>query len=895
MTKSDAKANSFSSGEEIFPPCFSEWLKRRRQELDLTQEQLARSASCSVFAIRKLESGERRPSRQLAGMLARSLEIPPEDQADFIKAARGELSMERWASLARRPSRDSRPAVASSPHPTNLPKGLTPFIGREPELSALGELLCDPGCLLLTIVGSGGIGKTRLAIEAANQYKDRFPDGVWFAPLAALNSPALLVPAIAEAVHFRSQDPTNPRTQLLRYLGAKKLLLILDNAEHLLDGVGLFTEILNACPQVKLLVTSRERLNLLSEWVFEVQGLPVPASDKEEQFESYSAVALFIQSARRVRAGFELREEDRSCVLRICQILGGMPLGIELAAAWVGLLPCEAIVREIERNIDFLAVSIRDLPERQRSLRATVDHSWKLLNAEEKGILSRLSVFHDSFRREAAEEICGASLAVLASLRDKMLLYRTEEDFYQLHEFIRQYAELKLREDPDEDERVKDRHSAYYVRCLAEWEKELKGPHQFEAFNDLARVVDDLSRAWQRMVTSFGPRTLKNGQFRPDLFHRSLYSLSLFYEMRNRSLEAIPLFKDSVAYLKSRQDEFEKTGDRTIFYAVLGHTTAYLGLHHFYIPEYEQGRVYLEEAILLLEKAQSKLLRAQAQVMLGTAYALKGELQKCAALLEESREVFKEEDDRWWYLLSNINIAPAYISIGKLEESEALLQEGLGLLEPGDLRLGLPLRGHYAFLLSLKKEFAKAEQLMKESLQLCYQYGTFDQTASTLFELGRLELATQRLELAEEHLQKSINILEESGQVVDLTMHRVYLGKCFAARHDLPAARDQFRQVIKIAQEMDRLHVMYWGLVGIAGTYKEEGRTEKALEISLALRHYPIQYVRIKGEGDRLLADLQAELPQRKVDDMMKRVDDKISQDPTGANALAYALEQVTE
>ena len=292
--------------------------------------------------------------------------------------------MERLASLARTPSRDSQPAVKSSPIPGNLPRALTPFIGREPELSALGQLLRDPQCSLLTIVGPGGIGKTRLAIEAANQSKDLFPDGVWFVPLAALNSPALLVPAIADALNFRFQDPADPQAQLLRYLCEKRALLVLDNAEHLLDGVGLFTEILKACPQVKLLVTSRERLNLLSEWVFEIQGLPVPPSDQVEQFEAYSSVALFLQSARRVQAGFELREEERRWVLKICQIMEGMPLGIELAAAWVGLLSCEEIAKEIERNLDFLTVSMRDLPERHRSLRATLDHSWNLLNAEEK-------------------------------------------------------------------------------------------------------------------------------------------------------------------------------------------------------------------------------------------------------------------------------------------------------------------------------------------------------------------------------------------------------------------------------------------------------------------------------------------------------------------------------
>ncbi len=895
---SNATVTSLSSSEEDSPLCFGEWLKRRRQALDLTQEQLAQRACCSVFAIRKIEMGERRPSKQLAGLLAQSLEIPPEDQAAFIKAARGELSVERLASLARAPARDSQPAARSGavsgnlpkPAPGSLPRVLTPFIGREPELSALGRLLREPQCLLLTIVGSGGVGKTRLAIEAAGQCKDCFPDGAWFVPLAPLNSPALLVPAIAEALNFRFQDRANPKAELLRYLREKKALLLMDNAEHLLDGVDLFAEILRDCPGVKLLVTSRERLDLLSEWVFEILGLPVPPGEQAEQFAAYSAVALFLQSARRVQAGFALRQEERGCVLKICMVLEGMPLGIELAAAWVGLLTCGEIAAEIERNIDFLAVSMRDLPERHRSLRATLDYSWKLLAAEQKLILSRLSVFHGRFRREAAEEICGASLAVLASLRNKMLLYRTDDDFYSLHEIIRQYAELRLREDPDEDERVKDRHASYYVRCLSEDEQALKSNRQVETFNEMARVIEDLSRGWLRIVTSLRPNSLVSEPFPLDRFNNALFSLSLFYEMRNRSLEAIPLFKEAIAYLRSVESAFESPEDRSVYSTVLGHITAYLGLHHIYLFQYEQARVYLEEAIRLLDQGQSRVVRAQAQVMLAATYSVQGQLQKDAALLEQSLEVFREEGDRWWYLLSTINLAPAYVSLGKLSEIEAFLQEGLGLLEPGDFRLGMPLRMHYAFVLNLKKDYARAEQVLQESLTLSDQYGNTCDITETLFELGRTALATQRIELAEAYLQKSIKMNLESGRLVDLSMHRLYLGKCFAARHDLPAARDQFRQVVKIGQSVDRPHMVYWGLVGIARIYMEEGQAGKALAMALALRHFPVEYIRLKEEGDRLLADLQAGLPEGQFEAAMQQVDGLFSPDPAGANALAYAL-----
>ncbi len=513
MTTGEAKRTTISRDEQDFPLYFGEWIKHCRQELDLTQTQLAKRASCSVFAIRKIEAGERRPSRQLAELLAKSLEIPSEEQATFVKVARGELSIDRLSPPAQTTARESRSAVQSASIPGNLPRELTSFIGREPELTALGQLLQDHQCSLLTIVGPGGIGKTRLAVEAAHHSEALFPDGVWFVPLVSLSSPVQIVPAIAGGLDFKFQDPTNLQAQLLRYLRTKRALLVLDNAEHLLDGVSVFTEILKDCPQIKLLVTSRERLNLLSEWVFDLQGLPVPPNDLVESFDAYSSVALFLQSARRVRAGFELWEFERQWVIRICRTMEGMPLGIELSAAWVGLLSCEEIAKEIEHNLDFLSVAMRDLPERHRSLRATLDHSWKLLNAEERLILSRLSVFHGNFSREAAQTICDASLAVLASLMKKSLLYRNDQEYYGLHEIIRQYAKLKLSEDPGEDGRVKDRHASYYVQCLSEWEKALKSSRQVETFIQMAQVIDNLSQGWQYMVTQGLTRAGKSNRF----------------------------------------------------------------------------------------------------------------------------------------------------------------------------------------------------------------------------------------------------------------------------------------------------------------------------------------------------------------------------------------------
>lgn len=890
MTNIDARAENFSAGEELSPLHFSEWIKRRRQGLDLTQDQLAKRACCSVFAIRKIEMGDRRPSRQLAELLAKSLEIPPEDQTTFVKVARGELSVEKLFSLAR----VSKLGGKSYPTPGNLPRLLTPFIGREPELTALGQLLQDPQCSLLTILGTGGIGKTRLAIEVATRQRDFFPSGVWFIPLVSLQSPTQIIPAIANALDFKFQDPTDTQAQLLRHLRTKRALLILDNAEHLLDGIGVITDILKESPQLKLLVTSRERLNLLSEWVFEIQGLPVPSNDQVEQFETYSSVALFLQSARRVRSGFEITEDERRWVLKISQIMQGMPLGIELSAAWVGMLRCEEIAREIEYNLDFLSVSIRDLPERHRSLRATLDHSWKLLNAEERLILSRLSVFHGNISREAAQAVCGANLAVLSSLRNKTLLYRTDQEYYGLHEIIHQYARLKLAEQPEEDERVKDQHALYFIQLLSEWEKVLKSPRQLEIINEMTQIIDNLSLAWQHMVSISRPGIDKSHQFRADLLHNSLLSLSLFYEERCRSWEAIALFKESVETLKTVKAEFEDSEDLAGYNSILGYITAHLGWQLILVLKFEEARGCLEEAIQLLERSQSRVEKAQALLMMAEIEYLKGQVQKSADLRLQSREAFREQGEDWWYLKSTIELASCKIVLGKLGESKELFLEGFRLIQSGDLRLELRLRYGYASLLFMQNDLAAAEPLMFENLQLSHQLGNDRLTTYILYDLGRLMLATNRIEQAEEYLQKSINLFAKFGETHEMAMFYLYLGKCFTAQAHLQAAHDKFWQAIKIGQALDMFYLVYWGLVNIARTYLAGGQNGKALEISLILRPCKVEHKRVQEDCDRLLADLQAAIPQSQMEAALEQVDSDISTDQAKANVLAYVFEHKT-
>ena len=843
--------------EAGLPAYFGEWLKRRRKELDLTQTELAKRAGCSVPALRKIEGGERRPSKQLAGLLSQSLEISAEDQTTFIRVARGELDIEMLHLAAHAPSGMGKPAPKLALSAGNLPGTLTPFIGRDPELAALSLLLRDRQCRLLTIVGPGGIGKTRLAIEIASRHKDLFPDGIWFIPLTPLSSTEYLVPAIADGLNFKCHGLTNPRSHLLNYLRDKQALLILDNTEHLLDGAELFAEILEVSPQVKLLLTSQERLNLLSEWVFEIQGLPVPSSDQVKQFEEYSSVALFLQSARRAQAGFELHSNEQPWVVRICQMMEGMPLGIELAAAWVGLLSCEEIAREIEKNLDFLTVSMRDLPERHRSLRATLDYAWKLLNPEEKVILSRLSVFRGDFRRKAAEEICGASLATLSSLKGKSLLRRSDRGYYDLHELIKQYAALRLAEDACEDERLKDQHARYFAQRLSEWEKALKSSRQTDTLLEMAHEIDNLRQAWQRMVTCCQSDCHKNTLFDPCLIQNSLFSLSLFYEMRCRNREAINLFRESANCIRAARGACDRTEVDPCLETVLGHITAYLGLHHAYVLQYEQARVLLEEAILLLENGQARVEKAQAQVMLAWIFRIQGQLQKSVALLEKILIIFREEGDMWWYILATTHLARSYLSMGKVQEGEALCREAFQLAEPGDLRLGIPIRNGLARVCYLQNDYLGSERLLSENLELCSQLGSKRLTALCYLDSGQVALATDRIELAETNFQECVNLLSVFGESHELAIGIIYSGKCLTARRETDAARRKFLKVVHIGQSLNIFYLVYWGLVNLARVFWVEGQLEKALEMSLVLRQYSVEVKVALDDSTRLMAELQ--------------------------------------
>lgn len=376
------------------------------------------------------------------------------------------------------------------------------FVGRVTEISEISGLLVDSACRLLTLVGPGGIGKTRLALEVCQQNAALFPDGVYIVYLQPLSSSEFIISTITDALELQIQVDTALEQLVLNHLYDKTLLLMLDNFEHLLDGNHIVRQILAETRDVKILTTSRERLNLREEWVYEVNGLDYPINDDNTPIEKYGATQLFIQNARRASTTFRLTAENIPAVSRICRLVGGMPLGIELVSTWVRVLTCDDIAQELAHGLDILETSLHNVEARHRTMRAAFEPTWNRLSEDERNGFMKLSVFRGGFTRAAAEFICGASLNILSALIGKSLVQSSDNGRYGIHELLRQYGEEKLSLfSPDIQEQTHNLHRIYYLQLLSECETEIVFLGQQKAA--IAKINNDLENvriAWQRAV-----------------------------------------------------------------------------------------------------------------------------------------------------------------------------------------------------------------------------------------------------------------------------------------------------------------------------------------------------------------------------------------------------------
>lgn len=580
----------------------------------------------------------------------------------------------------------------------NLPKQLAPFIGRETEIAEINVLLSEPGCRLLSLIGAGGMGKTRLALEIAEQKSHEFRDGVYFVSLQALTSSGNMASAVALALKFEFYDEDiYLHEQLVNFLVDKDMLLVMDNFEHILDGADLIADILFCAPNVKILVTSREALKLQQEWIRPVTGMSYPDTENCESYEidSYSAVQLFVEHAQQFRRNFDLQTELPH-IIRICQLVGGMPLGIELAVAWLKTLSCAEIASEIEKNFDLLTAQMRDIEERHQSIRIIFDATWEMLTTDEQTLFMQLSIFRDKPTRQAIQTVTNAHLLTLSSLADKALLIPVDDGHYQVHELLRQYAYEKL-QNSDEYDKVKNEHSLYYLKFLADRHFDIQGRRQVEAIQEIKGDFENIRKAWIQAIENRNIKGIAGAieTFCNYLHFRSLWKQeSYLITQADKHFAPAPGATASLEWAMIAARNYLNHEDRlgilqqTLVIAHEYDDPAEIGLNLFligfaslYSGNEEDAVRYTKMSLPYFIALDDTYHQSAAYSMLARYYTRRGDYETCMGYNEKSLSISRASGDIDGEILATSEISNTMFIVGNFQEAEKYRREAILLAE----------------------------------------------------------------------------------------------------------------------------------------------------------------------------------------------------------------------
>jgi predicted ATPase/transcriptional regulator with XRE-family HTH domain len=489
---------------------FGDWLKVRRRQLDLTQKALAYEAGCGLGTLRKLENGSRRPSKELAARIGQALQVPEEEMPVFVEFARSDPDPIQLPSFAQKQITPPQVQIPEpeppnvSPPPHNLPFTLTRIIGRDGEIAELSHFLLHSHQRLITLVGVGGIGKTRLATAVAHAILLRpgqpFHDGIFFIPLAAIVYKEDIVTAVAQALDFQfTSGSRTPKQQLLDYLRDKRMLLFMDNFEQIQEGFSILLDILHIAGNVKVLVTSRETLGILGEQQYPLKGLSYPQrANALAELNEYAAPTLFLERAANLLPDFNITATEIADLLKICHLVDGMPLALELAVVWCDTLPLAEIAASIERNLGFLKSNWRDLPSRHQSIRAVFEASWLRMPSAEQIGFACLSVFRGGFTREAAESVAGLGPYQLKSLLTRAFIYLDRDhQRYQIHELLRQYAADILAKEVEDEFQAQNKHADFFTDFLWQRHEQWHSDKQKEILSGLLVERENIVQTWR--------------------------------------------------------------------------------------------------------------------------------------------------------------------------------------------------------------------------------------------------------------------------------------------------------------------------------------------------------------------------------------------------------------
>ena len=757
----------------------------------------------------------------------------------------------------------------------------TPFVGRQTELAQSIDYLMNPACRLLTLCGPGGMGKTRLSIEVGKQIAPRLPSysGIYFISLAEVDSPELVISALVNCLGIPLKGVISAKAQLISYLQNKRILLVMDNFEHLVNGADLLVEILGAAPDVKMLVSSREPLNIRAEWRLILDGLAYPEgentgryrkgllssnpSDREKSFDlisSYSAIQLFVQAAARIKPDFSPTEKEQAAIVRICQLIGGTPLAIEIAAAWIRMYECEAIADEIARNLDLMITPLRDMPSRHRSMRAVFDHSWRLLTPIERQALAQISVFRGGFSMKAALAITDASPLDFAALLDKSLLRRTLGGRLEIHELLRQFSAEQL---GDKTDQIRERHSTHYISFLQERTASLQGGKQQKAVTEIDQELKNCGVAWDYAISQQNITTIGKGL--EGLFH--------FYDIRSRFQEGELIFREAARYLRVNQKEKDSVMVKAKLEARQGWFTFHL------------GRTKQSEDLLQSSLTSLRALQTEDEILfnlnyLGALARHSGQYKRTERYLSEALDIAQVVDNKLSASIA-LNILGQVASLqGQHEKARELCRQSLQMKRLIGDRWGMTFSLTYLGRVELMLgEYQEAKELFQESMTISEIFGDRRGIAFSLFNLGNVAKAQGKAHYLEAQrlYQESLYLYNEIGNRQEASLTLIKLGEVACELDALHDAKFNFRNALATALEINSTSSMLAGLLGIATLHACLKTTSLALPILTFIQKCPdatlTQKTQAKTLHTQLMKDLTAEIKEeRAVKDLISLV-----------------------
>jgi predicted ATPase/DNA-binding SARP family transcriptional activator len=764
-------------------------------------------------------------------------------------------------------------ATASSPH-NNLPLHLTPFVGREAEIDELVKIIADPECRLVSIIGPGGIGKTRLAVQVARHFAEMqttdtpvvdasktsgpthlssplFVQGVLFVPLNAVDSTNGIIAAIAEAggfVFYNRNEETCQ--QLMEYLRERKMLLVLDNFEHLLASADFIVDLLRDAPNVKLLITSREALNLQGEWLWRLGGLDVPEDGvAKESLLDYSAVRMFVQNARRIQPNFSLSTEFPH-VVRICRLVGGMPLAIELAVGWLRVITCEQIAREIARNLDFLTTRLRDVPQRHRSIYAVFEHSWRLLSPSEQETFQQLSIFRGGFDSAAAAQVAEASWLDLAALTEKSLLSVNSSGRYTIHELLRQYGAGKLEESAEKKEATLDRFCTYFANFLCQRESMLFGPEQLQAAADVAIELDNIRAAWQW--------ALQHGRL--EEISRSATAYYFFCQLKSRFLEGA----EAMQHAQESLDAMPPSRQRDLTVAQI---LCHLGWLCIRLGQFEKATSVLQRSCDLyvqLDEPQN-FIAGDPVVPLAIVHHIQGHFHRSLELAEEALRRAEAQSNNQNLAFIHYSLTATNLALGYYEKAHKHAEAASDATRAARNRWFLPyILNESGKLSRAEGNYAEAKSLFQESYEIKREHNDPEGMAVALNHLGEIAYLQSDYEKAQHFYADAFEIYSEINDRGGLAASSRGLGQVACAKGQLQAANHWFEQALKIALEIRFWPLLYSLLLDVSHLFMRTGAEVLAIEALALVQKQPGSDYETRQRASQLLHQWQSRLPKER-------------------------------